>query len=148
DTGPVLGHEDVRRFEISVHQATLVDGLQTFGQSKGQGGEFRLLEWAVLPHSLFQGRAGYKGSGDPWWIILGGGGHYLCRVEATHSPGYLGLPGKACPELGIIGELGANDLHNRVSTARCSSQIHLAHTTITQFAFQVITAEAPGIVRL
>jgi len=139
DPGPVAGHEDVVRLEISVHQATGVnrgDALAQLGRKCTDGpGRQR----ATVSDQLPQRRPPDVLGRHPRRIVIGSGRHDVRGVKPTDPLSGLDLAGEASPVRRFMNAIRPDELHHHAAAARRVRQEHLTHATGTQ-----PTTEAEG----
>jgi hypothetical protein len=141
DPRAVAGQQHVRRLEVTVHDAHVVDRAQSLGQPGGQRQHRGDRQRAMLGHGLGERWTGNVGRGQPWLRAFGVRVHDRGGEQAAYPARGGDLALEARTELGIGGQLGADDLHrDRPATGRKAEE-HPSHAAATELSHQPVRSD-------
>ena len=140
DPRAVLGQQHVRRLEVPVHHARGVDRAQALRQARGQRQQRPGRQRPVLIHRLGQRRTGNVSRGQPRRRAIDIRVHHHGREHAAHPPRRGHLAPEPIPEIRILGQLSADDLHRHRPPARGDAEVHPPHATAAQLPHQPVRA--------
>lgn len=127
DARPVLGHQDVARFEVPVHQARPLDVAQRLGEPQSQRTQFPLAQRAVLLHDFGEVEPRHVERRHPRLVGVRVGVHDRRGEGAAHSARRLDLLPEARPELFLLGVRPVHELDRDLPSRGGDSQIDDSH---------------------
>lgn len=111
DAGSVQGEQHVRRLEVAVHDPGPMDVLEGLGHPRGQQEHRRHGQRPVLLDGVGEGGPGNVGRGEPGRTAVGVAVENGRRVHALYATGVGDLLAEPLAEVGVVGQLGTDDLH-------------------------------------
>src|SRR5699024_826597 len=120
--------------------------LQGTGQPQSKYSQGRFRENTGLEHRLLEGGPGDVLGGHPRNFRVRVGIDHGRGEGPTHALSSTDLPGKTCPELGVVGKFLLDHLHRAQVIAGCARKVDPAHTARAETGQQTVRADAVGVI--
>ncbi|CAM5613243.1 hypothetical protein SGLAM104S_02782 [Streptomyces glaucescens] len=146
--GPVRGQQHVRRLQVAVHDARLVDGLQRLGHPRHQPQHRRPRQRPAAGDRFGQGRPGHVQRGQPGRLAVRVPVDQLGGVRAPDPARRLDLPAEPPPEVRVVRQLRPYDLDRHRPAALRVRQVDHAHPARAEPRGKPETGHCGRIVRL
>ena len=148
DPRPVRRQQHVRRLQVPVHQADVVDRGQPLRKTRRKTAQLRRRQRPALAHHVIERRRVDVRRRQPRHRPLGIGVHHHSRVKPVHPPRRRDLPPEPGPELPVHGQLRTDHLHRHRPPPSRPPQEHPPHPAAAQHPNQPIRPDPIRITRL